>query len=82
MSKTKDLTVLAVGLAAGLYTEDTLLEELGDDSLVAKVVALAGGSAVGGIAAGVTKTILDTDIVDDVYETVDDVVDSINPFNL
>ena len=77
----KDITALAAGLAAGLYTEDQLSEILGDDSLVSQIVSLAGGSVVGGIAAGVTDTLLNNDVADDIFDTVDEVVDTLNPFN-
>ena len=88
MSVTKNLTELAVGFAAGDYTEDALHEMLGDDNAVASVVSIAAGLAGAGVAVAVTRKILDTeivtdvtDVVDDVFGSVGDVVSSINPFS-
>lgn len=81
MSTTKDLTVLAAGLSAGLFTEAALLEELGDESLVAQVIALSTGAVLGGVAASLTASALDNEIVTEVTDVIDDVIDSVNPFN-
>lgn len=81
MSTTKSLTELAVGFAAGSYTEEALLEMTGDDDMVSTIIVLAGGTIGAGLAVGLTKAVLDTEPVTAVTEVVDDVLDAINPFN-
>jgi len=79
MSVTKQLTSLAAGLAAGSYTNDYVLEQLGGDkSLFDRVLGMAAGLGVGSVASSVTKSILDSDIVDD--SPIGDIIDSVDDF--
>ncbi len=68
----RDLTVLAAQFALGIYTEDQLLELLGEGSLVKEVIAMSGGVAVANAAS---------DVVEDVVDTTLDILDDLNPFN-
>lgn len=81
MSTTKTVTELAIGFAAGIYTEDALLELTGDDNIVGEILAIAGGAAVASVATTLAQSILDTEPVTDALDVVDDVVSAINPFN-
>lgn len=77
MSTTKSLIELAVGFAAGSYTEDVLLEMTGDDDMVSTIIALAGGAVGAGLAMSATQTVLDSEPVTMVTDVVDDVVSSL-----
>ena len=68
----RDIAKYAAMLAAGIITQDALLETLGDDSIVNQIVAAAGAGAVVGAAS---------DVIEDVTDVAMDVVDVINPFN-
>ncbi len=79
-SPTKDLVALAAGFAAGTISQDSLLDILGNDSLVDKVVSMAGGVAIGGVATSVARRALDLDptgVIDSVTDIMDDVVGGI-----
>jgi len=67
----RDIAKYAALVATGVMTEDALLEALGDDSIVSQIMALAGTSALIGVAGGVVE-----DTVDGVFDILDDV----NPF--
>lgn len=72
----RDIAKYAALVAAGVYTEDALLDLLGDDSVVNQIMAVAGASAVMGAASGVVE-----DVVDTTFDVAEDVIDTINPFN-
>ena len=73
MSTERELTKLAALLAAGLITEELLLEQLGDESVVNKIVAMSGATVITGAASGVVS-----DVVDTTFDVVDDL--GLNPF--
>jgi len=88
MSATKAAIELAVGFSTGIYTEEALMEMLGDDDLVSSIITIAGGLGAAGLAVSATQAVLDTEIVTDVTDVVDDVIDEVsnglsdlNPFS-
>lgn len=68
----RDIAKYAAMLAAGIITQDALLDTLGDDSIVNQIVAAAGAGVVIGAAS---------EVIEDVTDVAMDVVDVINPFN-
>ncbi len=68
----RDIAKYAAMLAAGIITQDALLETLGDDSIVNQIVAAAGAGVVVGAAS---------EVIEDVTDVAMDVVDVINPFS-
>ena len=67
----REIAKYAALIAAGVLTEDALLEQLGDDSIVSKIMAVSGAMAI---------TTAAKDVVEDTVDVAMDVVDSINPF--
>ena len=72
----RDIAKYAALVATGVMTEDALLEALGDDSIVNQIMAVAGASAVMGVASGVVESVVDT-----TFDAAEDVLDTINPFS-
>ncbi len=69
----RDIAKLAALIASGAITEDMLLEQLGDQSLVNEVLAVVGATAVTAAASGLIE-----DAVDTTFDVVDDL--GLNPF--
>jgi len=67
----RDIAKYAALVATGVMTEDALLEALGDDSIVSRIMALAGTSALIGVAG---------EVVEDTVDGVFDILDDVNPF--
>ena len=67
----REIAKYAALIAAGVLTEDALLEQLGDDSIVSKIMAVSGAMAI---------TTAAKDVVEGTVDVAMDVVDSINPF--
>jgi|FLOH01.1.fsa_nt_gi uncharacterized membrane protein YeaQ/YmgE (transglycosylase-associated protein family) len=73
---TKDIALLAAGLAAGTYTEEMIENELGD-GILCNVLAFVGGSVAGTVTAGLVHELTEDTIIDDVFYAVDDIFDSL-----
>lgn len=75
MSLTRNLATLAAGLAAGSYTNEFVLEQLGGDkSLFDRVLGMASAGVVGGITASIVDDIAG-DALDDVDDFLGDIFD-------
>jgi len=73
----RDMAALAAGFAAGLLTEEALSEAVGDDTIVAQIVALAGGSTAAGLAATAVHAASNIPVIEDVFDAADDVIDGV-----
>jgi hypothetical protein len=72
----KDLAAMAAGMAAGILTQDAVMETLGNDqSLMDEVLGLVAGVSVGGIVEDTVQTVVDAPIISDVFDVVDDIFD-------
>lgn len=61
----REIAQLAIGIATGVYTEDYLMDVLGDESLVSKVMSMAGA----GVASAVVLKVADSTGVTDIVES-------------
>ena len=68
----RDIAKYAAMLAAGVITQNALLEMLDDESIVNQIVA----ASVAGVAVGVALP-----VIEEVVDVAADVIDTINPFN-
>ena len=76
MSNSRDLAALAAGIAAGIMTEDAVMEALGNDqSAMDEVLGLVTGTTVGDAVQGTVRTVTDAPVVSDVFDAVDDLFD-------
>jgi len=68
------LASLAAGLAAGSYTNDFVLEELGGDkSLFDRVLGMAAGTVVGSVTTNVVNEIIESDdLLQDFSDSIED----------
>lgn len=71
----RQLIGLAVGLAAGSFTEEAIRSEYGDD-ILGKVLAIASGFGVGVVAEQATEGLLNTEIGRDITDTIDEALDA------
>lgn len=75
MSLTRNLTSLAAGLAAGSYTNEFVLDQLGGDkSLFDRVLGMASAGVVGGIASSIVDEVAG-DALDDIDDFIGDIFD-------
>lgn len=73
----REIAQLAIGIATGVYTEDYLMDVLGDESLVSKVMSMAGA----GVASAVVLKVADSTGVTDIVESgVSVVTDTLGAF--
>lgn len=72
MDEYREMAKLAALVATGVIAEDALLEAIGDESIVSEIMAIAGATAITGMASGA---------IEDTVDTVLDVVDDLNPFS-
>jgi len=70
--KDKEIAKYAAMLAAGVVTQDALLEAIGSEDIVSQIVA----ASVTGVAVGVALP-----IIEDAVDIAADAIDAINPFN-
>lgn len=64
--KASDIAKLAAGLAAGTITTSYIEEEYGE-GVLGSVLAIAGGSIVGGLVAGAMDSFGVSDFIDDIF---------------
>jgi hypothetical protein len=70
----RDIAKFAALVATGALTEDALLEQLGDDSIVSQIMAVSSATVITGAASGLIE-----DVVDTTFDVVDDL--GLHPFN-
>jgi len=65
----REIAKFAALVAAGSITEDLLLDQLGDDSIVSEIMAASGALAITGAASGLIEDSVDiaADMVDSVF---------------
>lgn len=75
MSLTRNLATLAAGLAAGSYTNEFVLNQLGGDkSLFDRVLGMASAGVVGTITSSIVDEIAG-DALDEVGDFMEDILD-------
>lgn len=71
----RDIAKYAALIAAGVITEDVLSDLIGDDTIIQKIMSVAGASAIVGAASNLID-----DAVDTTMDVAEGIVDTLNPF--
>ena len=72
----KDLAAFAAGIAAGILTEDAVMEVLGNDqSLMDEVMGMITGTSVAGVVSSTTRAVTDAPGISDALDAVDKLFD-------